>query len=138
MIGYVVLGVFGRTVGLGVGIDTEHTIVTGLAGPHPVVCLTPELTHRLRNGEYQADILKVTIGRQIVFVAFVERFHLHTEGRVLLTDTLAPCVLDRVDKVTHLLDRQTAQSETVEGVRHIFLLHHETHKEVLVRKLFCV
>ena len=45
MIGNVILGIIGRTVSLGVGIDAEHGIVARLTGPHPVVGLTTVFTH---------------------------------------------------------------------------------------------
>ena len=52
VIGHVVLRILGRTIGLGVGIDAEHAIVTRLTGPHPVVRFSTKLTHRLGNGKH--------------------------------------------------------------------------------------
>ena len=49
---HVVLAVGCRTIGLRIGINAEYREVASLAGPHPVVCITAKLTHRLRHGEH--------------------------------------------------------------------------------------
>ena len=43
-VGNILIGIFGRLV-VGVGIDTEHREVTGVAWPYPVVGITTELAY---------------------------------------------------------------------------------------------
>ena len=72
MIGHIVLRVLRRATRLRIHIDTEHREVTGLTRPHPVVCLTTELSHRLWQGKHQTYILIVAVGRGIELVSLIE------------------------------------------------------------------
>ena len=135
MIRHIVFRILGRSASLGVSIDTEHAEVARLTGPHPVVCLTTKLTHRLRYGEYQTDVVVVAIGGLVVFVAFVERFYLYTQRGVLFLDCLLPGILQTVDNPSLLVEGDALQF-LHHLVGHVFLLHHKADKETLVRQLF--
>ena len=134
MIRHIVFRILGRTTRLGVGIDTEHGVVAGLARPHPVVSLATEFTHRLGDSKHESHILEVAIGGQIVFIAFVKRLHLHAQGRILQADALAPGILNGINESAHFLNRQFAESELVERIGDILLINHKAHEEILVRQ----
>ena len=110
MIRYVVLRVLGRTTCLWIYIDTENREVASLAGPHPVVGLATKLTHRLRQGEHQTNILIVAIGGKEIAVALIERLNLNAEGSVLLANRLAHSVLYRINEMRALALGQLIQT----------------------------
>ena len=135
MVGHVVFGIIGRAVGLGVGIDTEHGIVTRLAGPHPVVRFATVLTHRLGNGEHQAHIVEVAVGGAVVLVALIERLDFHAQRRVFLADILLPCILDAVDNGSLFVTLDAFQGWR-NLVCYVLLFYHEADEQVLVGQLF--
>ena len=132
MIGHIVLGVVGRAVGLGIGVDAEHGEVARLAGPHPVVGLSAKLAYRLGHGEHQAQVAEVAIGGGIVAVALIERQEFHAQGGVLFLGLTRHSVLDGIEEngaagLGHLLK---GRCQDLAG--HVLLLHHERDKHVLV------
>ena len=132
VIGHVVLRIAGRTVGLGVGIDTEYAVVASLTGPHPVVGLATIFTHRLGNGEHQTHIVEVAIGGHVVLVALIEWLHFDTQGRVLRADVLLPDILDGIDEFCNILQLQLVHTQLVQLVGNVLLFYHETDKQIVI------
>ena len=81
MQGYVLGAVLGRIAVL-VGIDTEHTEVTRLPGPHPVVGISAKLAQCLGGREHQSHIAIYLIYTHIVGVATIVGLHLAVHSRV--------------------------------------------------------
>ena len=71
-VGNILLGIRCRSVGLGIGINTEYGKVASLTRPHPVVGLSTKLSHRLRYSKDQSKVGKVAVNSSIILVAFIE------------------------------------------------------------------
>ena len=102
MIGYIILGIFRRSICLGIGIDAEHREIAGLAGPHPVVGVAAKLAHRLRNGKDQTKVTEHLINRGIVTVTFIESIYLYVEGLIDEFYGIAHHLLQRVNDDIHI------------------------------------
>ena len=139
MIGHVVFRVAGRTIGLGVGIDAEHGEVAGLAGPHPVVGVAAELTHRLGNGKDQAQIVELLVNGGKIAVAFVERVYLHMERLVYLLYRVVQEVLQRVNEFAPvIIGYVPLLGFGPKAVGDVLLRTHERDEHVLVGQFFLV
>ena len=138
MVGHVVLRVGCRSVGLGVGIDTEHREVAGLAWPHPVVGLATKLTHRLGHGEHQSEVGEVLIGSGVEPVAFIERLYFHVVCRVLCHGAQVEALLKVLDQHFLLICRQLVVSVAEDTVGDVLLADHEGYEHVLVGQLLLV
>ncbi len=135
---HIVLAVGSRTVGLRVGIDAEHREVAGLTGPHPVVGLAAELTHRLGNGEYQSQVGEVAIGGGIELVALVERLDFEAQRRVFGLHPFRHGILQRVEQLGTLVARLVLITQLHHLVGNVVLVDHEAHEHVFVRQLLLV
>ena len=94
----IVFGILGRTICLGVGIDTEHDKVACLSWPHPVIGFATELTHRLRYGENQSEVVEILINGGIKAVALIEWVDRNTKRLIHFTHRIVEHTLQRVDK----------------------------------------
>ena len=80
----------------------------------------------------------VAIGGQKILVSLVERFDLHTQGRVLLLDILDHHILDGIDEMSTFFFSQLVNAQRVEIGCDVLLLNHEAHEEVLIGQFFLV
>src|SRR5574344_1556371 len=135
---HVVLAVGCRTIGLRVGIDAEYREVAGLARPHPVICVTTELTHRLWYGEYQTQVGEVAVSSSVPLVALVERLNGDMKGRIVLLHLLSHLVLQRIDEFITLFVVEFLVSEAHHLIGYILLFNHKADEHILVRQFLCV
>ena len=61
-------------------IDAEHTEITRVARPYPVVGVSAEFPHRRRRRSYEPDIAVSFCGDQVKAVAKIKRHHLSVEA----------------------------------------------------------
>ena len=135
VIRYVVLIECSRTVGVGVGVDTEYRVVAGLARPHPVVGLASELTHRLWNGEHQTQVAECAVGSGVVLVALVERLYFQVESLVLSVYLLDHLVLHLVQELGALVVGHVLDATLLQFGCDVLLFHHEAYEHALVGQL---
>ena len=96
---YIILRVLGWTTCLRINIDAENREIASLTRPHPVVCLATKLTHRLRQSEYQANILVIAICSEVILVTLVERLDFNAKSGILFADVFTHRILDGIDKI---------------------------------------
>ena len=80
----IVLAVIGR-LSVWTGIYAEHTEITGMTGPHPVVSLTSELTGRCRRSAHKPYVTIYLVYYDIALVSVIEVCNLHLTFGILLT-----------------------------------------------------
>ena len=131
VVGHVLLVVCSRTVGVGVGVDTEYRVVAGLARPHPVVGLAAKLTHRLRYGEDKTEVAEYAVCGGVILIALIERLDFEFETRVLCVYSLNHLVLHVVEKLLALLAVHRVDATLLQFGSDVLLVHHEAHEHVL-------
>ena len=57
-----------------ISIDAEEGKISGMAGPHPVVCVGSEFTDRRGRSTYHADIAVYGLYKHIIFISSVKSF----------------------------------------------------------------
>ena len=102
LVGDVVLAVVGWSIVL-VSVDAEDREVTRVAGPHPVVRITAELTYRSWRSEDETYVAEDIVGNEIVLVVGIVGAYLYT--LVLALEALA---LSSLKALTDLLDLREA------------------------------
>ena len=75
-IGHIILGIKCRLV-VFIGINAIHGEVASMAGPHPVISITTELTNAFRRSAHKTDIVKSLINKGKILITIIERLDHH-------------------------------------------------------------
>ena len=128
-----------------ISIDTEHTEVTSLTRPHPVVCVASELTQGVGGCEDQSDITVYLIYTNIICIAPIETLHLTVHTRVSLLIITLYGIADTVYIVLVQYARLNCWVGTVDTVKclhntgaTLFSALQETYKESFCRTLLSI